>query len=130
MIGLRQILIFFILNLYLIGNIQLSLAKHFCGGELIDFSFSKLENCCGQDESEDSGCCRNEQIQLTNDEHKSPTSHFGIKFCKIISVNSIEDYWFEIKVRFSIELKEEVSGFLRFKPPTLPLFLHHCSWVI
>ena len=51
------------------------LAKHFCGGELVETAFfKKLDSCC--DGIEETGCCDTEQQDLKRDEN-TPVSIYS-----------------------------------------------------
>ncbi|MEQ8551762.1 MAG: hypothetical protein RIC06_04190 [Cyclobacteriaceae bacterium] len=51
------------------------LAKHFCGGELVETAFfKKLDSCC--DGMEERGCCDTEQHDLKHDEN-TPVSIYS-----------------------------------------------------
>lgn len=56
-----KITIFFIAMVYVFSTIGVPVIAHYCGGELEEVAvFSKPDSCCGEDEPEDDGCCKNE----------------------------------------------------------------------
>lgn len=51
---------------FVIANIGFPVYLHYCGGELEKVSaFVKEKNCCGTEEDEDDGCCKNEKSHVS-----------------------------------------------------------------
>lgn len=63
---------------YLMGNIGIPVYYHYCGGELESINaMFKNDNCCGEEEEEDSDCCQNETKIITQ-KSESSFSHFNV----------------------------------------------------
>lgn len=56
-----KIFISFVVIIYVMSTVGVSVFSHYCGGELEHVTlFSKTKSCCGGDESDmDDGCCKN-----------------------------------------------------------------------
>lgn len=51
---------------FVTANIGFPIYLHYCGGELEKVStFVKEKNCCGIEEDEDDGCCKNEKSHVS-----------------------------------------------------------------
>lgn len=61
-----KIFISFVVFIYVMSTVGISVISHYCGGELEKVSlFTKSNSCCGEDESElEDGCCKNETVYI------------------------------------------------------------------
>lgn len=56
-----KITLSFLVAIYLFSTVGISFISHYCGGELQEVSvFVAHNDCCGDEEPEDNGCCQNE----------------------------------------------------------------------
>ena len=66
----KQVLVIFFSALILSSSGGLVLAKHFCGGELVETAvFEDLHACCGEETEMPSGCCDFEHEILKHDDN-------------------------------------------------------------
>lgn len=57
----KHILLTVTVLVYLFSTVGISFVSHYCGGELQEISvYVSPDNCCGEEEPEDDGCCHNE----------------------------------------------------------------------
>lgn len=82
---MKNILTILLASFILLSGMQLSITRHFCGGEMADvqITFSKVNASCGMEmdntacsEQEDiaSNCCRNEYAMLDVDDYLNSSS--------------------------------------------------------
>jgi|GEM_PF-1152439 len=126
--GFRQVVLFSILALYLVGNVHLAVARHYCGGELEAISLYEPITCCGEEE-EDNGCCENEIDYIAQDNHHKQVVQLNWK-----TFAGIDACSFYIEQVFCVAATvvdtHFHSAFLLFKPPPLRWFIVFCSLVI
>ncbi len=64
-----KIFIAFVVIIYVLSTVGVSVFSHYCGGELEKVTlFSKTKSCCGgEEEAEmtDDGCCKNELVHVS-----------------------------------------------------------------
>ena len=69
----------FVIGIYLINNIGLPVYYHYCCGELESINpLFKTQNCCGENEDEDSGCCNNE-TKIISQKSECSINNFHLK---------------------------------------------------
>lgn len=83
---MKNILTILLASFILLSGMHLSIARHFCGGEMADakFTFSGMNASCGMDVEKsscsehdataDSDCCRNEFSTMDVDDYLSSSS--------------------------------------------------------
>jgi len=62
-----KIFISFVVIIYVMSTVGISVFSHYCGGELEEIAlFAKPTSCCGEEEEVmDDGCCKNEMVHLS-----------------------------------------------------------------
>jgi hypothetical protein len=128
MLELRRFSGLLFVALYLAGSAKLTIAKHFCGGELVSIAFEAPPSCCG--DGEDAGCCENEETVIAHDEHSYSLTKFLVKPSNLI------DIWDPTLILADLAQAKSTCSFtlnhfyLYFKPPPLRWFIIFRSLVI
>lgn len=98
---MKRILSISLVLLILTGNLGLTIATHFCGGQAVmsEFTFGNEHLDCGMNDTEDScesdradqtvgreGCCENKYLNITGsiEDDYNPTAQFDIPNAKFV----------------------------------------------
>lgn len=106
----RKSLLWSALLLYLVSNSHVSLAMHYCCGEVVDWSLAgKAKKCCESAKAK-KNCCRDVQIAFDVDDDQTSPDLVSAEFspaCEIIaSIPSTVEFDFSFAISSSAHLSD------------------------
>lgn len=94
---MKKIFSIFLLSLYLISSLGVTISAHYCGGNLAALAIFENPSCCCDDvqENKKDDCCKNENksLKITADQNKVEFSEKKFQSVDIFSPIAISEYF-------------------------------------
>ena len=110
---MNRIFTVFVVLIFLVGNIGLTVSSHYCGGHLSDVSFYFAATCGCGDSQMDSDCCQTKSDFVQLDEDFTVVTH---------DLNLDSELIFEIGNNcfdLSFQSEHSLTEYLNYKPPLI-----------